>query len=370
LNNSVANKKEYFKGLNGIRALAAIGVVIGHVLYILDHSFIVNYAHAAAIVFFTLSGFLITYLLLEEKELTEKVDLKKFYLRRILRIWPLYFFYIGIIILLHYYVIGDGIRNLKNVKYFFVFLQNYCVYFLQRQPTDMGHLWSIGVEEQFYFVWPIIFLFTKNIKKFLLGFIPSILFIRGVLKIYGDYTGDLTPFNFSISCAYDSIATGALFSYFYKIRNGILMKYAKSFWVPLTFIAFVLLIVFYRFNFFSIYSDNAVSLITAAFIVNQITTIKKYSVLENPVMTFLGKISYGIYMYHPFFISLFLFVFSKNKIAATPIVMLILVISSTVITSYISYEILEKPFLRIKKKYSPINHFKGDLQGAQTTFRT
>ncbi|MBS1688620.1 MAG: acyltransferase, partial [Bacteroidetes bacterium] len=235
MNHPQAKEKIYFKGLNGIRAIAAIGVVIGHVLYILDHSFIVNYAHAAVIVFFTLSGFLITYLLLQEKEQTEKISLKNFYLRRILRIWPLYFFYIGIIILLHYYIIGDGIKNINNIKYFFLFLQNYCVYFLQRQPTDMGHLWSIGVEEQFYFVWPIIFLFTKNLKKFLFGFILSILFIRGVLKIYCDYTGNLTPFYFSSSCAYDSIATGALFSYFYKLRNETSIRYAKSFLVPLAF---------------------------------------------------------------------------------------------------------------------------------------
>ena len=89
----MTNKSLHLKSLNEIRAIAALGVLVGHTG--IGPS---SLAPRMVTVFFVLSGFLISYLLINEKEQTENIDIKKFYIRRTLRIWPLYFFYLLIIV--------------------------------------------------------------------------------------------------------------------------------------------------------------------------------------------------------------------------------------------------------------------------------
>src|SRR5258706_4011675 len=109
----------YFKGLNGVRAIAALIVVLSHidqfsdVLQIKKPGFLGNGMGGYAVdMFFVLSGFLITYLLFLEKEKTEHISLKKFYLRRIFRIWPLYYFALFVAILLIYFDVIPMIKDL------------------------------------------------------------------------------------------------------------------------------------------------------------------------------------------------------------------------------------------------------------------
>src|SRR5690349_8717514 len=94
----------HLKGLNGIRAIAALSVVISHTLLALEYFGIKkvnegwNFASYGVTMFFTLSGFLITYLLVKEKRIFATINIKEFYIRRVLRIWPLYYFYIILVI--------------------------------------------------------------------------------------------------------------------------------------------------------------------------------------------------------------------------------------------------------------------------------
>lgn len=110
--------KVHFPGLNGLRFIAALSVIIGHVELIkLDYGiynfkntipFYTNTAgHLGVVLFFVLSGFLITYLLLVEKDKYGKVAVKKFYIRRVLRIWPLYFLILVIVFLLFPLISND-----------------------------------------------------------------------------------------------------------------------------------------------------------------------------------------------------------------------------------------------------------------------
>ncbi len=106
-------KSIYFSGINGLRFLAALAVIITHVELLKEiygyennwkHPLIFNLGGLGVYFFFVLSGFLITYLLLAEKEKNGKINIKQFYIRRILRIWPLYYFVLllGFFVLPHF----------------------------------------------------------------------------------------------------------------------------------------------------------------------------------------------------------------------------------------------------------------------------
>src|SRR5512135_955912 len=137
-----------FPGLDGIRAIAACGVMFSHALKEL-YRFTGHVRHEGlqlasqgVIMFFTLSGFLITYLLLREREERGSIDLGAFYLRRILRIWPLYFFYLAVAVAYHA-LAGEGVPHPGYLVLFVLFLPNLAQN-LQRHPPDTGPLWSLG----------------------------------------------------------------------------------------------------------------------------------------------------------------------------------------------------------------------------------
>ena len=199
----------YFKGLAEIRALAALFVIFHH-LELYKHRnaisslydtpvnyFISHLGKNGVYIFFILSGFLITYLLLTEKKLNKKIDIKKFYFRRVLRIWPLYYLIVIISFTIipflalnfetfqsetHYY---NRILHLKESPYitlllFLLFLPNLA---LSLRPAVVGaaQSWSVGVEEQFYLIWPHFINRIKK-KKILVTLFVIICFIPQIVK--------------------------------------------------------------------------------------------------------------------------------------------------------------------------------------------
>ena len=133
-------KAIYFKGLNGIRAIAVLIVVVWHTdqfSYLFNNlpkKFYLNgMAGRAVDIFFVLSGFLITFLLLKEKEKTKTIDIKKFYLRRILRIWPLYYLIILASMFLMYFGIIPNIESIFKSMFFYIFFKTP---WLESDPVD------------------------------------------------------------------------------------------------------------------------------------------------------------------------------------------------------------------------------------------
>lgn len=169
--------KIYYKNLQGLRFLCFLSVFF-------YHSFCTNYnniknsntylfvirffenGNLGVNVFFVLSGFLITSLLIEEKKHNSKISIFKFWMRRILRIWPLYFicvffgFYIFPLIKLAFGVIPNESATLLH---YLTFTNNFEI--IKKGLPDasiLGVLWSIAIEEQFYLIWPFIFYFHKK----------------------------------------------------------------------------------------------------------------------------------------------------------------------------------------------------------------
>lgn len=176
----------------------------------------------AVTIFFALSGFLITYLLLVEKKQGE-IKIEKFYLRRIFRIWPIYYLYLFISIVLSF-IYWQNLLNISSLFYFFL-LANIPPIFFNSLPL-LSHYWSLGVEEQFYLFWPHV---LKNVKfSSLYIIIFSFILIFNILK-YLIYHHSVNInidklYIFISSFRIDCMAIGGLGALFLYFKNLIILK--------------------------------------------------------------------------------------------------------------------------------------------------
>lgn len=187
------SKTIYFPGLNGLRAIAAIAVVVHHTTlglkeFNLDPYIFgslqdgnprgISLAGYGVSIFFVLSGFLITYLLQAEKDV-RPIDVKKFYLRRILRIWPLYYLYL-IISVITIIIFGLSL-DIKPLLFYLFYAAN-IPFIIGTTLPFISHYWSLGVEEQFYLFWPWV---NKKINHYIIPVIVLLIIILVATKEIG-----------------------------------------------------------------------------------------------------------------------------------------------------------------------------------------
>ena len=176
-------RRVHLPGLNTLRFFAALVVVVGHtgdglwLFGVQKHNYLARLnpdsAGLAVLFFFVLSGFLITYLLLVEESETGTISVGAFYVRRILRIWPLYY----LIVVLAFFVLPHSggllpassaeLYGWKNLSLYLTIFPNFAM-----PVWYAGHLWSIGVEEQFYVSWPLLMRIVHARLALILGVIP------------------------------------------------------------------------------------------------------------------------------------------------------------------------------------------------------
>ena len=369
----------YFHGLNGLRFFAAYLVVIHHSEHILLKNSIQNLkaysifnnGGLAVNFFFVLSGFLITYLLLKEIKLTSNIAVKKFYVRRILRIWPLYYLlvFFGTILIPLFL---DTINNPYQMPYEFKDVILYYVFFAPFMVNIIyGHhliepLWSIGVEEIFYLMWAPLFNF---LKQHILLIISSVILIR--ILILASYPMlDLSDSIIRIikMLKFESMAIGGLSAYiiFHRkkpIYQSVIFKKSTQV-IMISFIALKLFANQYltqNFTFFNhlyytpIVSDLLMTISFSWLIVN--TSINKNAIIKfnHKILISLGEISYGIYMYHMLIIFSIILVFKDTLMSLSFIESTILfhslIFIGTIIISYLSKKYFEDYFLSMKNKF-------------------
>lgn len=375
-------KKVYFPNLNGIRFIAAFLVVIHHIEQLKNLYGLPNYwgnktveliGGLGVTLFFVLSGFLITYMLFVEKGHVGTIDIKDFYVRRILRIWPLYF----LIVALAFFVFPDFHqldmpRWSKYITYeftnklilFAVFLPNAAILLYPPVPFA-SQLWSIGVEEQFYLIWPVFIKFFKKPLTVLL----SVVFVYWIIKIIlhnilqhneagSFYNKVLFLKNFLEYTRINCMAIGGLGAYllYEKKSNFLNVFYTKITQLIIYFLMFILI----GFGLNIPYLNNEIySLLFIIIIVNLASNKHTIISINNTFFDYLGKISYGLYMYHPLAIVISI-VFSLKIIETTSfhynlnILVYFISIVTTVFISAFSYELFEKFFIKKKITFSKI----------------
>jgi len=377
---SIASKDEkiHFPGLNGLRFFAAFSVVLYHIEALKSFSLIPNWVAFpflqslgpyGVVCFFTLSGFLITYLLLEESERTGNIRVRRFYMRRILRIWPLYYLVValGFLILpftadllVHPQVVPRG-DLLPKMALFLAFLPNLAWVTFGITPI-VGPLWSVGVEEQFYLLWPILLRGLRN--HALLGIVAVVLVMLGlrfglpriaaeIASPGSDYSSWVTAINFLWTLKLECMAMGALAAYW---LHGGFHRILRVLYFPLTQLAALafIFISLWRHQIYGQFDNVAWGSAFAVLIVNLAANPRSLLKLENRPLDYLGKISFGIYVYHSFAI-VGVLLFLRNWMPTHGFLfnglLYGLAIALTVGLAALSHRYYESPFLRLKIRY-------------------
>ena len=365
--------KIYFPNLNGLRCIAAFLVIIHHIeqfklLLHLKHywdlPFVGIIGKLGVVLFFVLSGFLITYLLLEEDAQTKTIAIKDFYIRRILRIWPLYY----LIVILSFFVfpyiefldIGERSALLfedYHIKLilFILFIPNLAQVIFKSIPFAWQS-WSVGVEEQFYLLWPLLMKKFKNTKRLLLSVILVYIILKIGFYIIVNYISNQLLFkhiyDFINTFSIDCMAIGGLFAYFLfskqtSILNLLFSKGMQTF-VYLSLIlgiGFGLKIPFFHYEVYGT--------LFGIVILNLAANKNSILSLENYTFNYLGKISYGLYMFHPIAIVISLKLLVLYNITSI-FGQYLLSISLTIIFAGLSYRFYESYFIKKKKRFSKI----------------
>ena len=358
----------WFPGLNGLRFFAAFMVVIMHVHNNMGISglpqlpaFPVLFKGLTAVsFFFVLSGFLITYLLLQEQNNTKAIDIKAFYLRRVFRIWPLYFIVIGAGILFYWKIVPalhlpfeDSYPHGLAIALYLFFMAN-----LMNSLYHVGGMlhitWSIAVEEQFYLFWaPLVKKFYKKL--------PILIVVVTLLSLAVQTMNTLNVFHFSkgIHAFVDTLqfyymGFGAGFAWLLYHKRQWLLKlpiftnrFLQSFCLALL-ISYLLL--YMKSVTGDLLSPVPLALLFGWLIINVSSNEHSIVSFENKPLNYLGKISYGIYMYHMPMVYATSFFFRKYIFLTRgayyfPLFFLMVFTGVIAIASF-SYFFIEKPILK------------------------
>jgi peptidoglycan/LPS O-acetylase OafA/YrhL len=302
--------------------------------------------------FFALSSFLITTLLLRERDAGGTIDVIGFYKRRILRIWPLYFVFLLIVTPLMSHVLADESMPLKYTLAFLLLAGNWACALWGYPHSVAGPLWSISMEEQFYLVWPWV---LRRWAMNLLVVALVLLTVSFALRIYLVMDGAVHPQIWCNTLArLDPIACGALLAVIARRREIALSGVLRA---ALLLFALAGLTIAGRYGDFtgirSLITFPAVSaacvcLILAALGLPMLSA--RTRALQ--ALVYLGRISYGLYVFHFMFVMLF-----GVATAHDPVDRLIRIVGTLVATiaaATVSYHLLELPFLKRKERFAHV----------------
>jgi peptidoglycan/LPS O-acetylase OafA/YrhL len=315
--------------------------------------FIRNLGHGVD-VFFLISGFLITYLLLEEKKAIGKISIWKFMVRRSLRIWPLYF----LIIAIGPVLVSWLQETSPNYTWNLLFIGNFDVIFTEKWLYPFAHLWSICIEEHFYLVWPLIIAWVPT-KRLMSVFMGIIIFSIG-FRMYAWSNFDhgwYYVFTHTLS-RMDVLVIGAIGGYYHSI-SPIQIHLSRM----QRYLIFGLLISVLCLEPITQW-DTLIMVGFKKYIYVALTAILLLDFLFNPSLKhvlkptsfvhYLGKVSYGIYMFG----NVLLLVVIKKILIKFEInnlwFFMGIVLFLSILVPILSYEFFEKPFLKLSARFRVI----------------
>ena len=308
-----------------------------------------QFGNSGVSLFFVLSGFVITRILLNS--VNSSTYFKTFYVRRILRIFPLYYF----ALICYYYLpcLLDALFHYPSSFslhiYYYTYLQNFARTF-QWESSGPLHFWSLAVEEHFYLLWPAIVYVAYRFKKGNLLYISGLLvFLSLALRFYmlsKNYTIEFFTFT-----RLDQLVLGGILAILERenlLKAQYRNVYIASFVVgAVFFMVCILLNDFYQ----DLFKHDALGLLYFGAIALCVIYENKGMItrfLKLPFIQYLGTISYGIYVWHALALNIVDQYFITHRILLD----FVMVIMLTVIIASVSYWILEKPFLNLKRFFS------------------
>ena len=318
-------------------------------------------------VFFLLSAFLITELLLRERERTGRIHIKAFYVRRILRIWPLYFAAFFGLVLLERVMPGVGARDPHSWLAFTLFSGNWWITFHGWIAGSIDPLWSISVEEQFYLVIPLVAAFASRrvlaaVSGLLLLLSYATILWYGLHPVHGDngeWTNSLVHFQF--------FCTGTLLALALRGRLPRLAPALRIAAFPLGIACWLTAMMRFHVQSWDPRPTPAGAilgwlLVLAATVLFFLGTLGIRAERVPRWLAYLGRISYGLYVVHSFVFFLLFTRLAPWFESHTPLARLapglrasmgtLLVVAVSIALAHLSFQYFEQPFLRLKRRFT------------------
>lgn len=350
-------RADYYFSLDGFRGVSIFIVILGHLNFRWGNVTLANLlqdGHLGVYIFFVISGFLITTLILKEKSTNGTVSLRRFYMRRFLRIFPVAVLYLSVICLLNYFFSLDV--SLVAVLAAALYLRNFS--FMGEGSWYVNHYWSLSVEEQFYLIFPFFLKWNLRVYKILIPL--TILTIVGVRLVYsqGGVTGDGMVFLLDfLDKGLEGILIGSLFSIL-VFQGMISFAVLRRFRLALNIILPILILAVCNNNLNnylihvipSFLSNTFLYILISLFILNNITYSKDlfFKFLNCKVMVLIGILSYSIYIWQQLFTVSEAYVPGSSSLPwyGFPLNVVLLAI-----VSFLSYKYYEKPVRNLRKRF-------------------
>jgi peptidoglycan/LPS O-acetylase OafA/YrhL len=331
-------------GLDGLRAFSVAMVVLWHVSLteklhspLLENLWRVDVGNLGVRVFFVLSGFLITTLLLEEHRATGEISLRRFYLRRALRIMPAYYAFLAVIAI----TASVGVVRLSHggLLRAGAYVSNY-----SNVGWALGHTWSLSVEEQFYLLWPGA-LVLLGVRRAFVG-AAVVLVASPAFRVLATHSPPLWPmyWRFAFECVADALATGCLLAYLRPRlwRSGLYRGFLSS---PLAVLPPIALLVVSTLNvrhtrFAAVIGVSLVN-VCVALVVDWTLRFPSGAVgrlLNWRPIAFVGTLSYSLYLWQQPFLS---------KGSTWPVPLSVAAIACAALLSHFA---VERPALRLRAR--------------------
>jgi peptidoglycan/LPS O-acetylase OafA/YrhL len=293
---------KYNPQLDGLRFCAVFFVVSYHWLPSFRHLEISSFLGGMINFFFVLSSYLITRILFSARDKGNSLGVPKlkvitvFLLRRTIRIFPAYYLFLLLVILIP--TIGIAIKEHPGM--YFSYLANYQMYLSHDFPSVAAHIWTLAVEEQFYLLWPLVIFFVP--QRHLLKTFLFIIIASPVLRAVCYYPAAGVPQAVLTQYCADPFAIGALLAYKYSMPDKEIQTISKYLNIALyAGLPIGVLIIATRSHYFSfVFNRLLFSLISMKLIEGAISGYRGYmgKFLEHKAVCYIGRISYGIYLYH------------------------------------------------------------------------
>jgi peptidoglycan/LPS O-acetylase OafA/YrhL len=332
--------------LDGLRAISIAFVLFGHLIgtggFPIASSIGIDLAHLGVTVFFVISGFLITSLLMAEREKDGSVSLKRFYLRRVLRIFPAFYAFVAALLVAR--AVGWIDLSATDLTVAATYTANYYPY----RSWNVGHLWSLSIEEQFYLLWPFVFVALRPKPAFIacMAAFFAAPIVRAAMHVAFPDPSPLRDLEIFPAMA-DSIAIGCAMALARpKLQTmGWYMRLTGNGWAMLALVPVILVVS----RFADIYTaadlvGAPVMLAAIAILIESLTRHPETwcgRVLNLRPMIFVGVLSYSLYLWQQPFL---------NRHVTSLVTSFPVNLGLAVGCALLSYFLIERPLLGVRRK--------------------